>query len=161
MKAGITFVVGIILSLGSFVASAAERSASADGAYLYFISPSHGETVPGKLLVRFGLAGMGVAPAGVERENTGHHHLLIDMDELPASDEPMPSSDKLRHFGKGQTEAWIDLAPGKHTLQLVLGNHHHVMHKPIVKSKKITVIVPQPPQSENEEKGSGIPGLFR
>ncbi len=151
------------LAAGSIsVATAADRSSSPEDAYLYFISPAHGETVPGKLLVRFGLSGMGIAPAGVERGDTGHHHLLIDMDELPPADEPMPASDKLIHFGKGQTEAWIELAPGKHSLQLVLGNHHHVMHKPIVKSQKITVVVPQPPAEEDQdEKSGGLPGLFR
>lgn len=143
-------------------ANAADRSSAADDAYVYIISPSHGETVDGEFLVRFGLSGMGIAPAGVERAETGHHHLLIDMDELPPADEPMPASDKLMHFGKGQTEAKIKLSPGKHTLQLVLGNHQHVMHRPVVKSKQITVMVrasAQPPKEE--EKSGGLPGLFR
>lgn len=154
-------LVGIAIS-GAAVATAADRSSAPEEAYVYFISPSHGETVPGRVLVRFGLAGMGVAPAGVERSNTGHHHLLIDMDDLPPSDQPMPASDKLIHFGKGQTEAWVELAPGKHTLQMVLGNHQHVMHKPIVKSRKITVTVPQPPaESDGDKESGGLPGLFR
>lgn len=123
------------------VAQAADRSASPEGAYVYFVSPADGETVASHTLVKFGLSGMGIAPAGVERSNTGHHHLLIDMDELPAADQPMAGSDQLIHFGGGQTEAWVDLPPGKHTLQLVLGNHLHVMHKPVVKSRKITVTV--------------------
>ncbi|MGJ8668481.1 MAG: DUF4399 domain-containing protein [Oceanococcus sp.] len=161
MHTRIPFVASLVLGLSSFGLVAAERSSSAEEANLYFISPAHGETVPGNVLVRFGLSGMGIAPAGVERSNTGHHHLLIDMDELPASDEPMPASEKLVHFGKGQTQARIKLAPGKHTLQLVLGNHNHVMHKPIVKSQKITITVSPEPEEVKEDKGSGLPGLFR
>ena len=102
-----------------------------------------GDTVSSPVVIRFGLAGMGVAPAGVEdKKNTGHHHLVIDEkiegDELNA---PIPSDDKHRHFGKGQTEASIKLSPGKHTLQLVLGDWSHVPHNPPVMSERITVTV--------------------
>ena len=161
MKSWISLMIGLVIGAGSAVVHAAERSSSPEQASLYFITPAHGETVPGRFLVRFGLSGMGVAPAGVEREATGHHHLLINMDELPPADEPMPASEQLLHFGKGQTETWLELAPGTHSLQLVLGNHFHIMHKPIVKSKKITVHVPQPPAEEEEQKSGGLPGLFR
>lgn len=147
--------------LASSVALAADRNSAPEDAYAYIISPAHGETVTSPVMVRFGLAGMGVAPAGVERSNTGHHHLLIDMEELPPADEPMPASDKLMHFGKGQTEALVGLPPGTHTLQLVLGNQNHVMHKPIVKSQKITITVKAPPAKEPEEKQGGmVPKLF-
>src|ERR1700754_3799620 len=92
---------------------------------LYIISPQDGETVSSPFTVRFGLSGMGVAPAGVEKDNTGHHHLLIDTD-LPKMDEPIPSDAKHLHFGGGQTETSLSLPPGQHTLQLLLGNWTHV-----------------------------------
>ena len=84
---------------------------------------------------------MGVAPAGVEFSGTGHHHLLIDLAELPAMDQPLPASGQLKHFGKGQTETSLDLAPGVHSLQLLLGNHLHVPHQAPVLSEKITITV--------------------
>jgi hypothetical protein len=108
---------------------------------LYFISPQNGDTVSGEFTVQFGLRGMGVAPAGSEVTNTGHHHLLIDLDTLPSMDAPLPKTEQLRHFGGGQTETTLNLAPGQHTLQLVLGNYSHVPHNPPVISKKITIIV--------------------
>ena len=148
-------------SLLAASAAHADRSSAPDEAYAYFITPSHGETVEGKFMVRFGLANIGVAPAGVERSNTGHHHLLINMDELPPADEPMPASDQLKHFGAGQTETLIQLPAGTHTLQLVLGNHNHVMHKPIVKSKKITITVKAPPEEDEGDSKGGLPKLFK
>ena len=108
---------------------------------LYLISPQDGDTVSGEFKLQFGLRGMGVAPAGVEADNTGHHHLLIDMDTLPPMDSPLPKTDQVRHFGGGQTETTLSLAPGKHTLQLVLGNFSHVPHDPPVMSEKITITV--------------------
>ena len=111
---------------------------------LYFITPQDGDTVSSEFTIQFGLRGMGVAPAGVEKAKTGHHHLLIDVDTLPAMNAPLPKSDHVRHFGGGQTETTLKLPPGKHTLQLVLGNYAHVPHDPPVMSKKITVIVTQP-----------------
>ncbi|WP_444930525.1 DUF4399 domain-containing protein [Microbulbifer sp. SSSA002] len=110
-------------------------------AKVYIISPKDGEKVPRTFTVRFGLSGMGVAPAGVDRDNTGHHHLLIDVDKMPDMTKPLPASDHLIHFGGGQTETQLTLPPGKHTLQLVLGNYLHVPHKKPVMSKKITVVV--------------------
>jgi hypothetical protein len=91
----------------------------------------------------FGLKGMGIAPAGVAFENTGHHHLLIDT-EVPADlSQPLPATDNIKHFGKGQTETELTLTPGKHTLQLLLGDNLHVPHDPAVKSQKITITVKQ------------------
>jgi len=116
-------------------------SRSAEGAQVYFISPLDGDQVPGTFLVKFGLKGMGVAPAGVDRENTGHHHLLIDLEQLPDLKQPLPANEHVKHFGKGQTETEITLPPGKHTLQLLLGNYLHIPHDPPVLSKKITVTV--------------------
>jgi hypothetical protein len=111
------------------------------GAKVYFISPADGETVQNPVTVRFGLSGMGVAPAGTVKENTGHHHLLIDVSELPPMDFPLPNDDKHRHFGGGQTEITLDLPAGKHTLQLVLGDANHIPHDPPIMSEKITVEV--------------------
>ena len=120
---------------------AAARTPAPAGALVYFLSPEDGATVSSPVTIRFGLRGMGVAPAGVTSPNTGHHHLLIDVAELPPDDQPIPSDDKHRHFGLGQTETEITLAPGQHTLQLVLGDALHIPHQPPVRSEKITITV--------------------
>jgi hypothetical protein len=91
--------------------------------------------------VVFGLKGMGVAPAGVKHENTGHHHLLVDVKELPAAGQPIPKDDTHLHYGGGQTQATIKLAPGTHTLQLELADENHIPFNPPLVSKKITVHV--------------------
>jgi len=111
-----------------------------EGARLYFLSPADGAVVRGPVTVRFGLSGMGVAPAGVEHENTGHHHLIINT-PLPPLDEPIPTDDNHLHFGGGQTEAVIVLPPGPHTLQLLLGDWSHVPHAPPVVSERIAIVV--------------------
>ncbi len=108
---------------------------------VYFISPQDGETLSSPVTVRFGLSGMGVAPAGTPKDNTGHHHLLIDVNDLPDLSMPLPSDENHRHFGGGQTEAVIELTPGAHTLQLVLGDASHIPHKPPVMSDKISITV--------------------
>jgi hypothetical protein len=129
------------LCLGLLLAPAAlARTASAPGAEVYFITPQDGEIVTSPVTVRFGLRNMGVAPAGVQVENTGHHHLLIDT-WLPPLDQPVPSDDRHLHFGKGQTETVIELSPGEHTLQLLLGDYAHIPHEPPVASDKITITV--------------------
>lgn len=120
--------------------AAAAQSSAPENARLYFISPLDGATVKNPVVVRFGLKNMGVAPAGVDMENTGHHHLLIDTG-LPPLDQPVPADDQHLHFGKGQTETELTLAPGRHTLQLLLGNHLHVPHNPPVISEQITITV--------------------
>jgi hypothetical protein len=111
------------------------------GAAVYIISPRDGATVPRTFTVRFGLRGMGVAPAGVDKAGTGHHHLLIDVDQLPPAGLPMPSDAHHRHFGGGQTQTTLTLSPGIHTLQLELGDAHHVPFDPPLVSKRITVTV--------------------
>ena len=111
------------------------------GARVYFVSPANGAEVTGPVKVVFGLApAMGVAPAGTQQKNTGHHHLLIDN---PAVDlnAALPTSDQVKHFGGGQTETTVTLAPGKHTLQLVLGDYKHQPHNPPVVSETITITV--------------------
>lgn len=117
-----------------------KRSPSPKGAEAYIIAPKDGETVTSPVTVKFGLKGMGIAPAGIAFENAGHHHLIIDA-ELPAADTPIPADANHVHFGKGQTEATVELKPGKHTLQLLLGDQLHVPHDPVVASKKITITV--------------------
>lgn len=135
---------GILMALlvMSFSSFAQNRPAPPD-ARLYIIWPHDGEVIDGgRLWVRMGLKGMGVAPAGIDMEATGHHHFLIDTD-LPPLDEPIPSDKNHIHFGAGQTEARLTgLAPGEHTLQLMLGDHEHFPHDPPVVSEKITIIVP-------------------
>ncbi|WP_027896542.1 DUF4399 domain-containing protein [Zestomonas thermotolerans] len=117
------------------------RASAPAGAQVYFIEPADGAEVDQTFTVKFGLKGMGVAPAGVDVPDTGHHHLLIDVDQMPALDQPLPTSDAVRHFGKGQTETEVTLTPGKHTLQLVVGDKNHVPFDPPVVSEKITVTV--------------------
>ena len=121
--------------------SAVEKSSSPDKAMLYIISPQDGDTVSSPVKVIFGLNGMGVAPAGIKMKNTGHHHLLIDLAQLPDINLPIPSDDHHKHFGKGQTEALIELDKGEHTLQLILGDHMHIPHEPPIISKKIRIKV--------------------
>ena len=122
------------------------RTPFAAGAVQYFIGLEDGATVKSPVTVRFGLTGMGVAPAETVLENTGHHHLLIDVPPF-GSDDPealtlsIPADDNHMHFGKGQTEVTLDLAPGTHTLQLVLGDAGHVPHVPPVMSAPITITV--------------------
>jgi hypothetical protein len=123
------------------VALAQERTPSAAGAEVYIISPKDGATVHSPVLVQFGLKGMGVAPAGVKFDNTGHHHLLIDTDPPSDPSMPLPATDKIVHFGKGQTETTLKLTPGRHTLQLLLADANHIPHSPPVISKKITITV--------------------
>ena len=119
---------------------ASATSAPAD-AYLYIISPSNGAKVKSPFWCRFGLRNMGVTHAGDAFANAGHHHLLIDVKEPLDPNEPIPQDKNHLHFGAGQTEAKIDLPPGKHTLQLVLGDANHVPFSPMVISKKITITV--------------------
>lgn len=107
---------------------------------VYIISPKDGDTIKGPVTVVFGLSGMGVAPAGVQVEGTGHHHLLIDEPSVELT-APLPSSEQVKHFGGGQTETTVQLSPGKHTLQLVFGDWKHQPFYPNVASEKITITV--------------------
>ena len=119
----------------------AGESPAPKNAYLYIGWPNDGEVVhKSNFRVWFGLRKMGVAPAGVEKSKTGHHHLIVDA-PLPPMDEEIPSDKHYFHFGKGQTETRVTLTPGTHTLQLLLGDHNHVPHNPPVMSRKVTVTV--------------------
>ena len=135
------FAFAGLLCAGMSLADEALVSPSPEGAALYFISPEDGAVVGTTFTVKFGLAGMGVAPAGVDAPNTGHHHLLIDHEGETAADQPLPATDAVRHFGGGQTETEVTLAPGSHRLQLVLGNYLHIPHDPPVTSAEITITV--------------------
>jgi len=115
-----------------------EKTPAPEGAKVYIVSPEDGATVPSTFTVVFGLEGMGVAPAGVQTANTGHHHLLVN-GEVP--DMNMPLGTQVTHFGGGQTQTTLTLEPGEHTLQLILGDHLHVPHNPPVVSDQITVTV--------------------
>lgn len=138
MKDTMTKLALTILFLApiGFVSAA---SPSPDGASVYIISPANGDTVGQNVTVKFGLMGMGVAPAGIDKKNTGHHHLLIDGKELPMSGKAMGK--EVKHYGGGQTETSVTLSKGMHTMQLMLGNHQHMPHNPPVASEKITIHV--------------------
>lgn len=116
-----------------------KASTAPENASVYIISPVDGATVAETFTIAFGLQGMGVSPAGIEKQNTGHHHLLVDAKQLPALNKPMAGD--VQHFGGGQTQTDVTLAKGEHTLQLILGDHNHVPHSPAVVSKQITVTV--------------------
>src|ERR1700676_329860 len=133
-------ILSVILALAC-TAALADQTPAAAGAAVYIIKPASGAKVKSPVTVVFGLTGMGIAPAGVKFDNTGHHHLLIDT-ELPSDlTQPLPVSDNIRHFGKGQTEVRLDLPPGKHTLQLLFADFTHTPFMPNVASKKITITV--------------------
>jgi hypothetical protein len=117
------------------------REPSPAGAEVYIVSPADGAKIKGPVTVVFGLKGMGVAPAGIKLENTGHHHLLVDSDLPTDLSQPLPANEKSLHFGKGQTETTLTLTPGRHTLQLVFGDSLHVPHDPALVSKKISIVV--------------------
>jgi hypothetical protein len=130
-----------LTGLTAAAAAALPTTQAPSGAEVYIISPGDGATVGQQVTVRFGLKGMGVAPAGVSKERTGHHHLLVDVKELPAAGQPIPADANHIHFGGGQTQTTLKLAPGTHTLQLELGDQNHVPFEPALVSKKITIHV--------------------
>lgn len=131
----------LILGVSLVYANDSLISKAAPDAKVYFIQPINGAVVEKTFAVKFGLSGMGVAPAGTDREHTGHHHILIDLDSLPDMTKPLPANDNVKHFGGGQTETTLTLEPGTHTLQLLLGNHLHIPHDTPVMSEKITITV--------------------
>jgi Domain of unknown function (DUF4399) len=134
------FLLAALVAVGT--SPVAAQTPSPAGAKAYIINLKDGDEVTSPFLVQFGLSGMGVAPAGVEKPNTGHHHLLIDttMTEEEMK-QPIPADDTHKHFGGGQTEAMLTLPPGKHTLQLLLADWTHIPHAPPVMSEPITITV--------------------
>ena len=133
----------LILALTTlfFPFPALARTPSPEGALVYIISPADGEGVLNPIIIKFGLQGMGVAPAGVDIKNTGHHHLLIDAKRFPPLDKPIPSDKHHKHFGKGQTETVLELSPGIHTLQLIFGDQSHIPFDPPLVSGTVTILV--------------------
>lgn len=120
----------------------AERTAAPEGAQVYIVAPQDGATVQSPVTVVFGLRGMGVAPAGVEHANTGHHHLLINLSEDEIDfDNPLPADEQHVHFGGGQTEVTKELPAGTHEIWLLLGDHNHIPHDPPVRSEPVTITV--------------------
>jgi len=152
MKSASTKPALMKLALAFFLAGFAGATLAADapalpvtkapaGAEVYIISPRDGATVGENVTVEFGLKGMGVAPAGVDKEKTGHHHLLVDVKDLPPAGQPIPKDETHLHFGGGQTETTLKLKPGTHTLQLEMGDQNHIPFDPALVSKKITIHV--------------------
>ena len=117
------------------------QSLSSSDAAVYIIEPQNNETVTNPVKIKFGIQGMSLSPAGINKELSGHHHLLIDVDNFPDLKKPIPSDKNHLHFGKGQIETIINLKKGKHTLQLLLGDYLHIPHKTPVYSQKITIYV--------------------
>ncbi len=140
MKSHLAAALFVALSLAGCGDSGPSRTASPAGAKVYFVEPKDGAEVTSPVTVKFGIEGMDVVPAGTEKEHSGHHHLLIDA-QLDDVNSPIPADDNHKHFGKGQTETQLELTPGKHTLQLVLGDHSHIPHDPVVQSEVITITV--------------------
>ncbi len=136
-----SLALAMMLSTAAF--AVAGETPAPEGAKVYFINLKDGDTVTSPVVIRFGLSGMGIAPAGTEAPNTGHHHLFVDAEPLTgdALNEAIPMDEHHIHYGKGQTEASVTLTPGKHTLQLVLGDWSHIPHKTPVMSDRITVNV--------------------
>ncbi len=138
-----SLAVALIAWCAAPAPASAQRKPVPDDAKVYIIWPADGQVIHGgKFWVRMGLSAAGVAPAGIDRPYTGHHHLIIDAD-LPPFDEEIPNDKNHLHFGMGQTEAQLDLPPGKHTLQMLFADANHVPHDPPLYSKKITVTVVQ------------------
>ncbi|WP_209010951.1 DUF4399 domain-containing protein [Labrenzia sp. PHM005] len=139
---GFVAAIALSMALPGGVGAIAGETPAPDGAKVYFINLKDGDTVKSPVTIQFGLEGMGVAPAGVEKEKTGHHHLIIDEKiEGEELNEAIPADDNHKHFGGGQTETTVELAPGEHTLQLVLGDWSHIPHNPPVMSERITITV--------------------
>ena len=128
-----------LLLVVSVQAQQVGKSSAPESAAVYIASPANGSVVPTTVTVIFGLSGMGVAPAGIERDNTGHHHLLVDGARLP--DLNMPLGEAVTHFGGGQTQTTVTLSPGEHTLQLILGDFLHTPHDPPVVSEVVSITV--------------------
>ena len=136
-------MIRLLFSLSLFFANgliALEFSKGAPAAAVYFITPKNDDIVSGEVVVKFGLQNFGVSPAGLNVNGTGHHHLIIDAD-LPNLTQPIQADKNHVHFGKGQTEVKLELEPGSHTLQLLLGDYRHIPHRPPIYSNKITIVV--------------------
>jgi hypothetical protein len=141
MKKLLTLSGVAVVLLAGVVYAQLPKTKSVEGTTVYLEAPANGATVSSPFTVKFGLKGMGVAPAGINHPNTGHHHLLIDMEKLPDFNAALPANENIRHFGGGQTEVDLTLAPGRHTLQLVFADYLHIPHDRPIVSEKITITV--------------------
>jgi len=137
----ITYLIALFTSIAISLSAFAADKPATPSAKVFIVEPANGATVPSTFTVKFGATGVEIVPAGTDKPNAGHHHLLIDMETLPDLHSPLPATPTLIHFGKAQTETQITLTPGKHTLQLVLGNYIHVPGANPLISEKITVTV--------------------
>ena len=140
IKSVTSILTAVTLATLAAALPAQDATPVADDASVYFITPQDGDVVSSPVTVRFGLSGAGVAPAGIIIDNTGHHHLIVNA-PLPPLDQPVPADDNHRHFGKGQTETAIELPPGQHTLQLLLGDALHKPHSRPIYSDQIGITV--------------------
>ena len=143
MKRHVGFIAALGLSILMGNTATAETAHWPEGAKVFFVEPKNGAEISGPVKVVMGVQGIEIAPAGTDKPNTGHHHILIDTD-APTGEKalaPLPTDDNIKHFGKGQTETTLTLAPGKHTLQLVVGDGTHIPYNPALVSEKITVTV--------------------
>ena len=137
----LAFVSTVALGLGAgAVLADSHKTMAPEGAKVYFIEPANGATVSNPVTIKFGLSGMGVAPAGTEKKKTGHHHVLINQ-KLEDYNAPIPADDKHKHFGGGQTETTVTLPAGKNTLQLLIGDLNHIPHDKPIQSEVITITV--------------------
>lgn len=137
-----SLTLAVALLFATIAAWPEDRTPSPAGAEVYFVGLKDGARVKNPVTLHFGLKGMGIAPAGIKFDNTGHHHLYIDTDLPSDLSQPVPAvENKVVHFGKGQTEVTLTLAPGRHTLQLMLADYMHIPHNPPVVSRKITITV--------------------
>lgn len=134
----------ILIAAGCSKAPKLPRAKSSPGARVFIVEPANGATVTSPVTVKFGIEGILLEKAGELKDNSGHHHLLIDQASLPPVDQPLPFSDQILHFGQAQTEGGVNLAPGQHTLQLLLAGGNHIPHDPPVVSEKITISVSSP-----------------
>lgn len=140
-------IAGLALSLTALNPSLAadSKSPAPNDASVYFISPNEKEVLTSPVTIRFGLKRMGIAPAGINFPSTGHHHLLINREVPVDFEKPLPSTSKTLHFGKGQTEVSLELPPGKHRLQLLLGDHLHRPHDPPILSEPLLITIRSEP----------------
>jgi len=150
MRISLLISVFLLLAMSNLIADdkaknesapVSQRTPSSEGAAVSFLNLKNGDEVPPTFTAKFLISGMGVAPAGSNIDNTGHHHLLIDVTELPDMSQPLPSTEQIRHFGKGQGETELTLPEGEHTLQLLFADYLHRPHDPVVISEKITITV--------------------
>ena len=140
VKSKISIAISVALALLCSSVFAQEKSMIAEGTMVYIVSPADGATVSSPVKVIFGLSGAGIAPAGIQAKDTGHHHLIVDA-PLPDTNLPVPSDANNLHFGKGQTETTLELSSGQHTLQLLLGDWLHIPHATPVASEAVTITV--------------------